>query len=165
MTPAAPTHRLARIDDLLRAGHTPDEIADQLQISLRSVLGLVSRLRKRNRDLFRRERAQERARAYQDCRRLQETLWEVITTLMAQDTPEIKTVPTAARAYLESVKAGEALRDAEDQHVQDGQLTVRDIYAQLGPGYLDDDADATAPTHPKSTNDAPHSDHAAPAGG
>lgn len=123
----------------------------------------IARLRKRSRELFRHERAAERAQAYEDCRRIQETLWEVIEYLMSDDPQhprDPKAVPPVARAYLDTLKTREALRDADDKHVQDGELSVRDVYAQLGDAYLDE------PTGPNDNiDDDDDGDHASPAEG
>ena len=56
---------------------------------------------------------------------------------MSEDVQDPKAVPQAARAYLDAAKFREALRDAEDKHVQDGDLSVRDIYATIDPVILD----------------------------
>ena len=152
------TPQLRRIDDLLRAGHTPHEVAEDLGLQVRTITGHVSRLRQRSRDLFRRERAAERAPAYQDCHRLQETLWKVIEHLMPPDAtpgtadesapkPDPKAVPPVARAYLDTIKIRESLRDADDKHIQNGQLSVRDIYAALDPAEFDDTTAADGGAH------------------
>jgi len=97
----------------------------------------------------------------------------VIDTFMDPHDPQRptdpKSVPAAIRPLLDAMKTGEALRDAEDKHVQNGQLTVRDIYAQLPANYLDQppppepDPHATTPAS-ESTTDNDHSDHAAAPG-
>ena len=49
-----------------------------------------------------------------------------------------KSVPAAARALLETIRTGESLRNADEKDVEQGQLTVRDIFAGLGTDYLDE---------------------------
>ncbi len=140
LSPARRNDRRRSIDDLTHKGHTPHEIAETLDYTTQTITGEISRIRKRSRDLFRRERAAERAQAYADCRRLQQRLWKVIDLLVPRDNthePDPKAVPPAARALLDAIKLAQALRDADDKHIQDGEITVRDVYATLDPAFFD----------------------------
>ena len=130
--------RLTRVEEYARRGYTVDEIAEAVGRSRRGVKDDLERVRSLHTDQFRRERALERARIFDLCAQTQATLWKVIEQHM--EAGDDKSVPAAARALLESIRTGEALRNADEKDVEQGQLTVRDIYAQLETDYLDDPA-------------------------
>ena len=135
---AALDDRLGLIGDLARRGYTVEEIAEYVHRSRRAVLDDLQRVQSREVDLFRRERARERARTFALCAQTQASLWKTIEQRMQAG--DDKAVPAAARALLETIRAGESLRDADEKDVEQGQLTVRDIFAELGTEYLDEPA-------------------------
>lgn len=130
--------RLTLVEERARRGYTVDEIAESMGRPRRVVKDDLERVRALQTDQFRRARARERARIFDLCAQTQAALWQVIERRM--DTGDDKSVPAAARALLETIRTGEALRNADEKGVEQGQLTVRDIYAQLGTDYLDDPA-------------------------
>ncbi|MCY3919712.1 MAG: hypothetical protein OXG38_07895, partial [Chloroflexi bacterium] len=119
-----------------RRGYTVDEIAESMGRSRRGVKDDLERVRELQTHQFRRERARERARTFALCAQTQAALWEVIERQIKAG--DDKAVPAAARALLETIRTGEALRNADEKDVEQGQLTVRDIYAQLDADYLNE---------------------------
>ena len=128
--------RLKRIADLMRRGYTPEEIADSVQRPLRTVKDDMKELQALNVEHFRRERAKERAQTFEMCQRTQASLWKMIEERMK--TEDHQGVPAAARALLQTIRTGESLRNADEKDVAEGRLTVRDIFEEMGPDYLDD---------------------------
>ena len=128
--------RLTLVEERARRGYTVDEIAESMGRSRRGVKDDLERVRALQTDQFRRERARERARTFDLCAQTQASLWKVIERRMEEG--DDKSVPAAARALLETIRTGESLRNADEKDVEQGQLTVRDIFAQLGTDYLDE---------------------------
>lgn len=128
--------RLALVEERARRGYTVDEIAESMGRSRRGVKDDLERVRELQTHQFRLERARERARTFALCAQTQAALWEVIERQIKVG--DDKAVPAAARALLETIRTGEALRNADEKDVEQGQLTVRDIYAQLGADYLNE---------------------------
>ena len=130
--------RLTLVEERTRRGYTVDEIAEFMGRSRRGVKDDLTRVRALQTDQFRRERARERARTFALCAQIQASLWEVIGRRM--EAGDDTAVPAAARALLETIRTGESLRNADEKGVEQGQLTVRDIFAELGTDYLDEPA-------------------------
>ena len=128
--------RLTQVEERARRGYTVDEIAESMGRSRRGVKDDLERVRSLQTDQFRRERARERARTFDLCAQTQASLWKVIERRM--EAGDDRSVPAAARALLETIRTGESLRNADEKDVEQGQLTVRDIFAQLGTDYLDE---------------------------
>lgn len=128
--------RLREIADLMRRGYTPEEIADSVRRPLRTVKDDMQQVQALHLDHFRRQRAKERAHTFEVCQRTQASLWKLIEGCV--DSKDRKAVPAAARALLGSIRMGESLRDADEKDVAEGLLTVRDIFEEMGPDYLDD---------------------------
>lgn len=128
--------RLKRVAERSRRGYTTEEIADLLQRPLKTVKDDIEHLQSLELRQFRRERARERARIFELCQQTQTSLWNVVEGYM--DSGDHRGVPAAARALLECVRMGESLRDADEKDVEAGRLTVRDIFEEMGPDYLDD---------------------------
>ena len=124
--------RLTLVEERARRGYTVDEIAESMGRSRRGVKDDLERVRALQTDQFRRERARERARTFDLCAQTQASLWKTIEQRMQAG--DDKAVPAAARALLETIRAGESLRDADEKDVEQGQLTVRDIFARTGHG-------------------------------
>ncbi len=128
--------RLKRVADYMSEGYTVEEIADSVQRPRRTVKDDMKKVQALHLDHFRRERAKERAHTFELCQRTQAALWKVIEGYM--ETEDHQGVPAAARALLGTIRAGETLRNADEKDVAEGRLTVRDIFEELGTGYLDD---------------------------
>jgi predicted transcriptional regulator len=128
--------RLTLVEERARRGYTVDEIAESIGRSRRGVKDDLERVRALQTEQFRRERARERARTFALCAQTQAALWEVIERQIKAG--DDKAVPAAARALLETIRMGETLRNADEKDVEQGQLTVRDIFEEMDTDYLDE---------------------------
>ena len=156
--------RLTLVEERARRGYTVDEIAEFMGRSRRGVKDDLERVRALQTHQFRRERARERARTFALCAQTQASLWEVIERRIAAG--EDAAVPAAARALLETIRTGESLRNADEKDVEQGQLTVRDIFAELGTDYLDEPAALVeAETEPGPVEPGADGDDEAPRAG
>ena len=121
----------------MRRGYTPEEIADSVRRPLRTVKDDMKRVQELQTGALPAPAGQG-AGAHVRNVPTDPSLAVEADRGQCVDSEDRKAVPAAARALLGSIRMGESLRDADEKDVAEGLLTVRDIFEEMGPDYLDD---------------------------